>query len=82
VFIDTRSKILIERNGVCRRAVKKSEGRQVRQGPKPQAALPDVSLEDAFWRGLKEIAAARKMTLSGKIAGLVTAFYYGPFHHR
>jgi len=23
-----------------------------------------VSLEDAFWRGLKEIAAARKMTLS------------------
>jgi predicted DNA-binding ribbon-helix-helix protein len=23
-----------------------------------------VSLEDAFWKGLKEIAAARKMTLS------------------
>ena len=27
-----------------------------------------VSLEDAFWRGLKDIAAARNMTLSDLVA--------------
>jgi predicted DNA-binding ribbon-helix-helix protein len=27
-----------------------------------------VSLEDAFWKGLKEIAAARKVTLSDLVA--------------
>jgi predicted DNA-binding ribbon-helix-helix protein len=29
-----------------------------------------VSLEDAFWRGLKEIASARHITLSALIAGI------------
>ena len=29
-----------------------------------------VSLEDAFWRGLKEIAAARHVTLSTLVAGI------------
>jgi len=29
-----------------------------------------VSLEDAFWRGLKEIAAARNMTLSDMVAAI------------
>ena len=29
-----------------------------------------VSLEDAFWKGVKEIAAARKMTLSDVIAAI------------
>ena len=29
-----------------------------------------VSLEDAFWRGLKEIAAARNMTLSDLVASI------------
>ena len=27
-----------------------------------------ISLEDAFWRGLKEIALYRKLTLSGMVA--------------
>lgn len=31
-----------------------------------------VSLEDAFWRGLKEIAAARSMTLSDLVASIDT----------
>jgi predicted DNA-binding ribbon-helix-helix protein len=29
-----------------------------------------VSLEDAFWRGLKEIASARHVTLASLIAGI------------
>jgi predicted DNA-binding ribbon-helix-helix protein len=29
-----------------------------------------VSLEDAFWRGLKEIASARHLTLSALVAGI------------
>lgn len=29
-----------------------------------------VSLEDAFWRGLKEIAGGRDMTLSGLVAAI------------
>ena len=29
-----------------------------------------VSLEDAFWRGLKEIASARNMTLSDMVASI------------
>jgi predicted DNA-binding ribbon-helix-helix protein len=29
-----------------------------------------ASLEDAFWRGLKEIASARHVTLSALIAGI------------
>jgi predicted DNA-binding ribbon-helix-helix protein len=29
-----------------------------------------VSLEDAFWRGLKEIASARDMTLSEMVAAI------------
>ena len=29
-----------------------------------------VSLEDAFWRGLKEIAAARNVTLSDLVAAI------------
>jgi predicted DNA-binding ribbon-helix-helix protein len=31
-----------------------------------------VSLEDAFWRGLKEIAARRDMTLSDLVASIDT----------
>ena len=31
-----------------------------------------VSLEDAFWRGLKEIAASRRVTLSDLVAGIDT----------
>lgn len=31
-----------------------------------------VSLEDAFWRGLKEIAAARSLTLSDLVASIDT----------
>ena len=29
-----------------------------------------ISLEDAFWRGLKEIASARHLTLSALVAGI------------
>jgi len=29
-----------------------------------------VSLEDAFWKGLKDIAAIRRMTLSDVVAGI------------
>ena len=29
-----------------------------------------VSLEDAFWRGLKEIASERRLTLSALVAGI------------
>jgi predicted DNA-binding ribbon-helix-helix protein len=29
-----------------------------------------VSLEDAFWRGLKDIATTRRMTLSDLISGI------------
>lgn len=32
-----------------------------------------VSLEDAFWRGLKEIAAEQDMTLSDMVASIDTA---------
>jgi predicted DNA-binding ribbon-helix-helix protein len=32
-----------------------------------------VSLEDEFWSGLKEIAAARKQTLSDLVAGIDTS---------
>jgi predicted DNA-binding ribbon-helix-helix protein len=31
-----------------------------------------VSLEDAFWRGLKEIAASRRVRLSDLVAGIDT----------
>ena len=31
-----------------------------------------VSLEDAFWKGLKEIATAREMTLSDMVASIDT----------
>ncbi|MFA6264582.1 MAG: ribbon-helix-helix domain-containing protein [Pseudolabrys sp.] len=31
-----------------------------------------VSLEDAFWQGLKEIAVARQMTLSDMVASIDT----------
>ena len=31
-----------------------------------------VSLEDAFWRGLKEIAASRRVRLSDLVAGINT----------
>ena len=36
-----------------------------------------VSLEDAFWNGLKEIAVGRDMTLSGLAATLDTGRQYG-----
>jgi predicted DNA-binding ribbon-helix-helix protein len=32
-----------------------------------------VSLEDAFWKGLKEIAAERNITLSGLVASIDSA---------
>ncbi len=36
-----------------------------------------VSLEDAFWKGLKEIATAREMTLSDLVASIDTDRHYG-----
>ena len=36
-----------------------------------------VSLEDAFWKGLKEIAGGRKSTLSGLVAAIDTARHDG-----
>ena len=36
-----------------------------------------VSLEDAFWRGLKEIAQSRRATLSDLIASIDTERQYG-----
>jgi len=36
-----------------------------------------VSLEDAFWRGLKEIAGARDMTLSDLVAAIDTDRQHG-----
>ena len=36
-----------------------------------------VSLEDAFWRGLKDIATTRRMTLSDLISGIDTDREYG-----
>ena len=36
-----------------------------------------VSLEDDFWRGLKEIAAARRTTLSELVSGVDRARQYG-----
>jgi predicted DNA-binding ribbon-helix-helix protein len=36
-----------------------------------------VSLEDAFWRGLKEIAAARDMTLSDLVATIDGGRHHG-----
>ena len=36
-----------------------------------------VSLEDAFWRGLKEIADAREMTLSELVASIDTDRKHG-----
>ena len=36
-----------------------------------------VSLEDAFWNGLKEIAVGRDMTLSGLAAAIDTGRQYG-----
>ncbi len=36
-----------------------------------------VSLEDAFWTGLKEIAAARGMTLSEMVASIDTGRQHG-----
>jgi len=36
-----------------------------------------VSLEDAFWRGLKEIAGARDMTLSDLVAAIDTGRQHG-----
>jgi predicted DNA-binding ribbon-helix-helix protein len=36
-----------------------------------------VSLEDAFWRGLKDIATTRRMTLSDLISGIDIDREYG-----
>ena len=36
-----------------------------------------VSLEDAFWRGLKEIAAQRGITLSEMVASIDTSRVHG-----
>ena len=36
----------------------------------PLAAKPSVSLEDAFWDGLKEIACRRNITLSELVVGI------------
>lgn len=36
-----------------------------------------VSLEDAFWKGLKEIATGRNMTLSDLVASIDTDRHYG-----
>jgi predicted DNA-binding ribbon-helix-helix protein len=36
-----------------------------------------VSLEDAFWRGLKEIATGREMTLSDMVASIDTDRQHG-----
>jgi len=36
-----------------------------------------VSLEDAFWKGLKEIAIARDMTLSDLVATIDTDRHHG-----
>jgi predicted DNA-binding ribbon-helix-helix protein len=36
-----------------------------------------VSLEDAFWKGLKEIAVARELTLSDLVATIDTDRYHG-----
>jgi len=36
-----------------------------------------VSLEDAFWRGLKEIAATRSMTLSDLVATIDGGRHHG-----
>jgi predicted DNA-binding ribbon-helix-helix protein len=36
-----------------------------------------VSLEDAFWKGLKEIAVARHVTLSDLVASIDTERHHG-----
>ena len=36
-----------------------------------------VSLEDAFWKGLKEIAIARDLTLSELVASIDTGRHHG-----
>lgn len=36
-----------------------------------------VSLEDAFWKGLKEIAVARDLTLSDLVATIDTGRHHG-----
>lgn len=36
-----------------------------------------VSLEEAFWKGLKEIAAARDLTLSDLVASIDTDRHHG-----
>jgi len=36
-----------------------------------------VSLEDAFWRGVKDIAASRRMTLSDLVCSIDTKRGYG-----
>ena len=36
-----------------------------------------VSLEDAFWKGLKEIASARDLTLSGLVAAIDSERQHG-----
>lgn len=36
-----------------------------------------VSLEDAFWQGLKEIAVGRDLTLSDVVASIDTARHHG-----
>lgn len=36
-----------------------------------------VSLEDAFWKGLKEIATGRGLTLSDLVASIDTDRHYG-----
>jgi predicted DNA-binding ribbon-helix-helix protein len=40
-----------------------------------------VSLEDAFWNGLKEIARERHMTLSELVAEIVLEFYRTQLAH-
>jgi predicted DNA-binding ribbon-helix-helix protein len=36
-----------------------------------------VSLEDAFWKGLKEIAISRELTLSDLVASIDTGRHHG-----
>ena len=41
-----------------------------------------VSLEDAFWRGLKEIASGRDMTLSDLVAAIDSERQHGNLSDR
>ena len=41
-----------------------------------------VSLEDAFWKGLKEIAGGRHMTLSDLVGAIDAQRQHGNLHRR